>query len=120
MNIKKIIIVFLFLSVLGCASSPPASPDMELSEQAFEAIAAGDYEKAEAVLEVALSINPENPYALLNLGVVYQNTGRIEKAREQYVRLILMNAKEKAHKSNIEGMEGKSLVDIAKQNLANL
>ena len=93
---------------------------MELSEQAFEAIAAGDYEKAEAVLEVALSINPENPYALLNLGVVYQNTGRIEKAREQYVRVILMNAEEKVLKSNVPGMEGKSLVDIAKQNLANL
>jgi len=102
------------------ASSPQESPDMELSEQAFEAIAAGDYEKAEAILEVALSINPENPYALLNLGVVYQNTNRIEKAREQYVKIILLEAEEKVLKSNVKEMEGKSLVDIAKQNLENL
>ena len=106
--------------LLSCASSPQESPDMELSEQAFEAIAAGDYEKAEAILEVALSINPENPYALLNLGVVYQNTSRIEKAREQYVKVILLEAKEKVLKSNVKDMEGKSLVDIAKQNLENL
>jgi len=106
--------------VLSCASSPQESPDMELSEQAFEAIAAGDYEKAEAILEVALSINPENPYALLNLGVVYQNTNRIEKAREQYVKIILLEAEEKVLKSNVKEMEGKSLVDIAKQNLENL
>jgi len=93
---------------------------MELSEQAFEAIAAGDFEKAEAILEVALSINPENPYALLNLGVVYQNTNRVEKAREQYVKVILMEAEEKVMKSNVKDMEGKSIVDIAKQNLENL
>ena len=31
-----------------------------------------------------------------------------------------MNAKEKVLKSNVPDMEGKSLVDIAKQNLANL
>ena len=110
----------LLLMVLSCASSPQKSPDMELSEQAFEAIAAGDYEKAEAILEVALSINPENPYALLNLGVVYQNTGRIEKAREQYVKIILLEAEEKVMKSNVKDMEGKSIVDIAKQNLENL
>jgi Flp pilus assembly protein TadD len=120
MNLKAITIVILSLMVLSCASSPQESPDMELSEQAFEAIAAGDYEKAEAILEVALSINPENPYALLNLGVVYQNTGRIEKAREQYVKIILLEAEEKVLKSNVKEMEGKSLVDIAKQNLENL
>ena len=93
---------------------------MKLSEQAFEALAAGDYEKAEALLEVSLTINPDNPYAILNLGVVYQNTGRIEKAREQYVKVILLDPKEKVFSSNVKEMEGKSLVDIAKQNLENL
>jgi Flp pilus assembly protein TadD len=93
---------------------------MELSEQAYKAIVAGNYDKAEAILEVALSINPDNPYALLNLGVVYQNTGRIEAAREQYVKVILLDAKKKVMKSNLKEVEGKSLVDIAKQNLENL
>ena len=120
MKIKSLfIIVFTFLLV-ACSSTPEKAPDMDLSEQAFEAISARDYEKAEALLEVALSINPDNPYALLNLGVVYQNTGRIEKAREQYVKIILLDAKETVARSNVKGMKGKSLVDIAKENLENM
>jgi len=120
MNFKLIIAGLLTLAIVNCASTPTESPDMELSEQAYEAIVAGNYEKAEAILEVALSINPDNPYALLNLGVVYQNTGRIDEAREQYVKVILLDAKEKVLKSNVKNAEGKSLVDIAKQNLENL
>ena len=120
MNKRTIIIGILFFTLISCASAPPGPPDVDLSEQAFEALAAGDYEKAEALLDVALSINPDNPFALLNLGVVYHNTGRIEKAREQYVKVILLDPKEKVFKSNIEEMEGKSLVDIAKKNLENL
>ena len=120
MKIKALCIIIVSFLVVSCSSTPEKAPDVDLSEQAFEAISAGDYEKAEALLEVALSINPNNPYALLNLGVVYQNTGRIEKAREQYVKIILLDAKEKVARSNVRGMEGKSLVDIAKENLENM
>lgn len=120
MKIKALFTIILLLLLVSCSSTPEKAPDVDLSEQAFEAISAGDYEKAEALLEVALSINPDNPYALLNLGVVYQNTGRIEKAREQYVKIILLDAKAKVARSNVRGMEGKSLVDIAKENLENM
>lgn len=120
MKIKALFIIIVSLLLISCSSTFEKAPDVDLSEQAFEAISAGDYEKAEALLEVALSINPDNPYALLNLGVVYQNTGRIEKAREQYVKIILLDAKETVARSNVKGMEGKSLVDIAKENLENM
>ncbi len=120
MKIKALFIVIVSVLLISCSSTPEKAPDVELSEQAFEAISAGDYEKAEALLEVALSINPDNPYALLNLGVVYQNTGRIEKAREQYVKIILLDVKETVVRSNVRSMEGKSLVDIAKENLENM
>jgi Flp pilus assembly protein TadD len=120
MKTKALFTMILLLFLASCSSTPEKAPDVDLSEQAFEAISAGDYDKAEALLEVALSINPDNPYALLNLGVVYQNTGRIEKAREQYVKIILLDAKETVARSNVKGMEGKSLVDIAKENLENM
>jgi len=122
MKIKALSIILLSLSFLliSCSSTPEKAPDVDLSEQAFEALSEGDYEQAEALLEVALSINPDNPYAILNLGVVYQRTGRIEKAREQYVKIILQDAKETVVRSNVREMEGKSLVDIAKDNLENL
>jgi Tfp pilus assembly protein PilF len=119
-TLKGLAIVLLPIVLIGCASTPEKAPDINLSEQAFEAITAGDYEKAEALLEVALSINPDNPYALLNLGVVYQQTGRIDQAREQYVKVILLDSQEKVFTSNVKGLEGEKLVDIAKRNLENL
>ena len=75
------LLAFFSLILIGCASAPPKAPDMKLSDEAYEAILNKDYQQAEALLDVALSINPQNPYVLLNLGVVYQNTGRTEKAR---------------------------------------
>ena len=119
-NLRRFAIVLLTIFLISCASTPEKAPDVNLSEQAFQAIAAGDYEEAEALLEVALSINPDNPYALLNLGVVYQQTGRVDQAREQYVKVILLDSQEKAFASNVKGLEGEKLVDIAKRNLENL
>ena len=120
MNKTTLLLLVLCLFFIGCASVPSKSPDTKLSDEAFEAISKEDYQQAEALLEVALSINPKNPYVLLNLGVVYQNTGRIEKAREMYVQIILLNPQEVVGDSNIEGAKGKKIVDIAKQNLENL
>ena len=91
-----------------------------MADEAFDLILKEDYEQAEATLEVARSINPDNPYVLLNLGVVYQNTGRIEKAREMYVRIILLNPQEVAGGSNVKDAQGQKMVDLAKQNLENL
>ena len=117
------VIVLLIISCLcfaGCASGPATAPDTELADEAFELMLKGDYEQAEATLEVARSINPDNPYVLLNLGVVYQNTGRIDKAREMYVRIILLNPPEVARNSNVPDAQDQKIVDLAKQNLENL
>ena len=84
-------VIFLLILILF-ASAPGCTPkDMTLSDQGFRAISAGNYAEAEKHLEQALSENPDNPYALLNMGVVYQNTGRPEKATEMYERVIELN-----------------------------
>ncbi len=57
------------------------SKDIQLSDLGFRYLKQGHYAEAEKYLEQALSENPNNPYAILNLGAVYQNTGRAEKAR---------------------------------------
>lgn len=120
MNKFFLISIVLCFFLINCASGPSKAPDTKLADEAYELILKGDYQQAEARLDVARSINPDNPYVLLNLGVVYQNTGRIEKAREMYVQIILLNPQEVAGDSNVQGAEGKKLVDIAKQNLENL
>ena len=125
---KKYQYVFLLLSlaffIFGCTAAVKKdvqlSKDMQLSNQSLEYIINRDYTKAEIDLNEALAINPDNPYAVLNIGVVYQNTNRTEKAKEMYEKVIKLNPQESASKSNAGDEVGKTLTDIAKANLKML
>ena len=90
---------------------------MELSNEGFQAISGKNYGQAEASLEKAVSINPDNPYALLNMGVVYHETGRPDKARQMYEKVIALEPKDVAEESNTGSFAGKGLADIARENL---
>jgi nucleoid-associated protein YgaU len=114
----KRVTLILVLSVVvfgGCAAT--LSEDKRLSNQGFQEISWGNYRQAEVLLDRALSLNPNNPYALLNMGVVYQNTGRIEKARQMYSKVVTLNPKDTADRSNIDSAAGKPLLEIAIENL---
>jgi hypothetical protein len=113
----KIFLLFSLTLWIGLGLSGCATQDMELSNQGFQEISGRNYGPAEVHLEKALSINPDNPYALLNIGVVYQETGRLDKARQMYERLIALQPKDVAEASNTGSFAGKELVDIAKENL---
>jgi outer membrane protein OmpA-like peptidoglycan-associated protein len=93
---------------------------MDLVENGYRAMAGGDYYTAEHLLKQALVINNKNPYALLNLGVIYQETKRFEKAREFYNAVIDLNSRQTAAVTNVEGYTGRTLTDIARTNLKGL
>ena len=90
---------------------------MRLSNKGLGEIKKGNYQEAEKHLQKALSIKPDNPYAVLNMGVVYFNTDRKEQAREMFNKVLSLADKEKAQKSNGNWAIGKELVEIAKGNL---
>lgn len=106
------LILWLGLGVTACATR-----DMQLSNEGFQAISKGDYAQAEGPLKKALSLNADNPYALLNMGVVYQETGRLDKARRMYERLLALQPEGVAEESNSGSFAGKGLVEIARENL---
>jgi len=108
---------FFLVLCLGLGGSGCAARDMQLSNEGFQAISKRDYAQAEGPLKKALSLNADNPYALLNMGVVYQETGRLDKARQMYERLLALQPEEVAQESNSGSFAGKGLVDIAKANL---
>ena len=108
-----ILIAFLFS---GCINFL-RSEDMRLSNKALQEIKRGNYKDAEKLLDKALSKNPDNTYAVLNMGVVYFNTDRREQAREMFNKVISKAEKEKAQDSNENWALGKELVEIAKKNL---
>jgi hypothetical protein len=116
----RVLLLFSVLFILGAFGNGCANKDVLLSNRGFEEISKGHYGKAETHLEEALLLNPNNPYALLNMGVVYHETGRLEKAREMYERVIALEPGEQANLSNVESLEGKNLLEIAKRNLGLL
>jgi tetratricopeptide (TPR) repeat protein len=115
--------VLLMLSALvlwACANSVHVSQDMFLSEHGFAALSSSDYSEAEAYLLVSLDINPNNPYTLLNLGVVFQDTERTKEAIQMYQTVLELNPEETVVQSNREGYSGKKIVELARENLKNL
>ena len=116
---KLNVMVFVAIAVLmfGCSM---VAKDVQLTETGFQQLQANELEAAEQSFVEALNHNPNNPYAMLNLGVVYQNTNRIDQAVEMYQQVIDRNGPETVGKSTKEGNAGKTLVDLAKANLSNL
>jgi len=109
-----ILLLVLFFS--GCINFL-RSEDMRLSNKGLQEIKRGNYRQAENYLDKALSKNPNNIYAILNMGVVYFNTDRREQAREMFNKVIQKAEKEKAQDSNEGWAVGKELVEVAKKNL---
>ena len=105
---------------MGCAGSSYVTQDIYLAHQGFVELSKGNYSMAEANLLVSLDIKPNNPYSLLNLGAVYQDTGRTWQAVEMYAKVLELNPEQTAIQSNNERYRGKSLVEIAKENLRSL
>jgi len=111
--------VLLIMSVVlvGCVS---LRKDMRLSNMGLWEIKQENYQEAEKYLYKALSINPNNPYAVLNMGVVYYETGRKEQAREMFNKVLTLADKEKAEQSNKDWAVGQEVIEIAKKNLQNM
>ena len=78
-----IITTIMFALLLGCGGK-----DMKLTNQGSEAIIVQDYLGAERYLGEALARNPDNPYALFNMGLVYENTGRQQQAISMYQKVL--------------------------------
>jgi cell division protein FtsN len=81
-----IITTIMFALLLGCGGK-----DMKLTNQGSEAILVQDYLGAERYLGEALARNPDNPYALFNMGLVYENTGRQQQAISMYQKVLDLN-----------------------------
>ena len=98
----------------------PTPSDENLVNKGYDEIKAGNYAYAEIYLDSALSINPSNPFALLNMAVVYEKTGREDEARALYAMLVRQNPVNEEGEALIGENMGRSITEIASQNLAAL
>src|SRR5262245_48488340 len=69
---------FVAALLLGCSSIPPLPPKaLELNRLGAAALAAGDFDAAEARLSVALEYSPRFTEAWVNLGYVEMRRGKL-------------------------------------------
>ena len=100
---------------MGCAGK-----DKKLTTRSYEAIVMNDYLAAEKYLEEALAVNPDNPYALFNMGVVYEKTGRQQQAISMYQKVLYLYPDGKTTKGKKVSPEEQSLIESAQANLKKL
>ena len=107
---------------LGMSSCIFLKEDARLVNQGYNSLLNGNVGHAEQEFEAALEVNPDNLYALLNLGVIYARTGRDELARVMYRKVIENDAADSIYPPRVdeEDMKGKTLKEIAKTNLRRL
>lgn len=114
---KNIYLAVSILCVAGACVTAPPPKDRVLSNQAYEEIKSENYDKAKALLEEALAVNPKNAFAWLNLGVVHQKLENFDEARKCYLKVVDHAWDETGAN---EEADGRSLVRIARDNLEKM
>jgi len=86
--------------------------EMRLVNDGYNYLVDKKYEKAKILFEESLKINPDNAYAMFNLGLVHEIQGNKQDAIIMYLNIIALN-------SEVTGRESKAPIKI-EQSLVNL
>ncbi len=90
---------------------------MNLSDMGFQKLQAKQLGEARDYFDEALDINPDSPYALMNLGVICEEEGKIPDAIEYYQRVIDLGGD---GETKGRGPLGKSLQQLCRENIKRL
>ncbi len=91
-----------------------------LADVGYGFLTDGKYGQAGLYLEEALALDPNHPYALLNMGVVREAEGRPADALALYAKLIALAPDERAVASTDATQQGVTLVAVARKNMQRL
>lgn len=89
-------------------------------DTALAAMSRGEYGVAEQSLSAALDADPKDPYALLAMGMLYQNTNRPQKAEAMYQQILLLNPSAMISSGPWGDMQQRPVRDVAEENLQAL
>lgn len=110
------------LAASGC-SPMQMHPEQPLVDSGYRDILHHDYASARPKLEEAVQRNPGNAMAHLDLGVVYENTGNVAGAKEQFQLAINADSSTmvvgRGDTSTSDGST-RTIADLAKENLQAL
>jgi len=112
-NARKYCNMFLSIS----EKEEDIAEDMKLVREGYDYLVRKKYDKAKSSLEKALEVNPSNPYALFNLGLVYERQGNKEQAMLMYQKIIALNLDVTGKTSGAPYRMEQSVVDLARERL---
>jgi TolA-binding protein len=112
----------LVLALGACVQKPAVdgAAGQLAYRRGFEAVSAGDWLKAQQYLVQAQQAFPDDPYVMLNLGVVAQRLGRFDEARGYYQQVIDRAPTVIPQQVSDPAAAGKTLEDLARDDLATL
>ena len=93
---------------------------MSLNDLGFEKMQKNNYPQAKEYFLKALDSDPDNPFAMLNLGVVYEREGDAAQALRMYQAVIATGTQQAAAIATDSSRNGQSLVQIARENIEKL
>ena len=91
-----------------------------LTERGFAKLLENKNREAKEYFEEALEHDAENPYTLLNIGVVAEREGDFQRAADYYQKVIYTNTEATAIEASDPEKKGLPLVDIARENIERL
>jgi tetratricopeptide (TPR) repeat protein len=92
----------------------------KLLNKGYESLQAGDFSKAKMLFLKVLETDPTNPFAMMNMGVIYEKEGRNDLAMKMYQEIVAGGSDAVADKSNDPDKTGMTLRNLAMENLERL
>ncbi len=90
---------------------------IRLTRQGYEKLRSGELETAKDFFSEALAIDPANPYALMNMGVVYEKEGYPKKALQMYQAVVSGGSDAVSDSSSDPLKNGVPLKTLAKESI---
>jgi len=97
----------------------PENPEdaMALTREGYDKLHAGELETAKDYFREALRIDPYNPFALMNLGVIYEKEGRQKEALKLYQIVVDKSPEAVADGAGDPSQKGVPLRKLAQENI---
>ena len=92
----------------------------QLTIKGFERLMEGDLAEAKQYFEQALQISPDNPYALMNLGVIYEQENLPQQALVMYRAVLATGSGLIAEKTSDPDAAGRPILELAKEHIERI
>ncbi|MFH0784265.1 MAG: type II secretion system secretin GspD [Pseudomonadota bacterium] len=108
---------------MGGAVTPSREQQLQLNRllaDGYDKLQAGELEEAKGLLQKVLEVDAQNPFALINMGVIFEKEGKPELALKMYRAVIASGSSAVADQSSDSRKKGANLLEIAREGIERI